>query len=152
MDSNRVQSATFNINLYVRGPHRGIEFTPRGLKFHPAPKRQLKGLKLNYQLQDDTAVNFALTATDEWGNPTTLPAGTPPVVTVSDPTILKAEIQPDGSLEVTPLGKLGASQVVVTAGTITGSLDVTVVGGTATSFAFVPGTTTPVTVPPATGP
>jgi hypothetical protein len=122
----------------------------------PVPSRTLKGLQVQYQLNDDTAINFALTGLDEWGNPTLIGLGTPTITSISDPTILQAVIQVDNSLEITPLGKLGTCQVAVSVsvnGTpLSGVLNITIVGGTATSISFVPGSTTPITTTPVIAP
>lgn len=143
---------TFGRSVVVNRLH----FLSQSLSSLLVPARTLKGLQVQYQLNDDTAVNFALTALDEWGNPTIVGLGVPTVTSISDPTILEAVVQPDKSLQVTPLGKIGTCQVAVSVpvgvSTLSGSLDVTVVAGTATSISFTPGKTTPVTTGPISPP
>lgn len=153
-------SNDININITVSGDtmhHRRLHigFGTPTLKHHPAPPRTQRGLKVIYQLDDDTAVTFPLVAADEWGNPTTVGLGTP-TATSSDPTIATATIA-SNALTITPVsGKLGSCQVVVTAtagtATLTGSIDLTVVAGTAATIGFGTPTTSPVTVPPAPTP
>ncbi len=131
-----------------------IQFNPEApFKLHLLPRPKLKGLKVIYQLRDDTGVRFTLTGKDARGNNTTL--GTPTVAS-SDTTIATATINADGKLEITPVGPLGTTQVVVTdvvdpsttpPTAITGELDVTVVGGAPVSFNFDAAETFPVTSP-----
>lgn len=145
------------VDIYVcEGARREIIFNPEApYKLHLPKPPSTKGLKLNYQLKDDTGVRFTLTGRDARGNLTALGTGTPPTVTSSDPTIATAVFTPEGKLEITPVGPLGSTQVVVTetldeGGTLSGELDVTIVGGAPVSFNFDSAETFPVdtTVPP----
>ncbi len=94
---------------------------------------------------------------DKAGNPGTL--ASVPVWSASDLTILTVAPAADGlSAVVSATGKLGTAQVNVTAdgdptpgvNTITGTVDVQVVGGKAVSFQFKAGTATE--IPPAAAP
>ena len=94
---------------------------------------------------------------DKVGNPGTLARG--PVWSASDPTILSVVPAADGmSAVVSAVGKMGVAQVNVTAAgdstpgvnTITGTVDVQVVGGKAVSLHFAVGTATE--IPPAAPP
>jgi hypothetical protein len=140
----------FKIKVEVSGTGdcpKSIQFCPKSLEQLPRPNRSLEGLKVDFQLNDDTAVTFTLQGADDMGNPTNVGLGNPTVTSISDPTVVTAVINADNSLTVTPL-KIGLTQVVVTdtasGATVTGQLNVTVVPTAAVSFNFLPGSTTPI--------
>jgi len=108
-------------------------------------------------ITDSQQFRVEIQPVDRAGNPGTLTSE--PVWSASDPTILTVVPAADGmSAVVSAMGKLGAAQVNVTAdgdptpgvNTITGTVDVQVVGGKAVSLHFTVGTATeiPATAPP----
>jgi len=108
-------------------------------------------------ITDSQQFGVEIQPVDKAGNPGTL--ATVPVWSASDPTILTVAPAADGmSAVVSAAGKLGAAQVHVTAeddptsgvNTITGTVDVQVVGGKAVSLRLMVGTATE--IPPAAPP
>ena len=108
-------------------------------------------------ITDSQEFRLEIQPVDRAGNPGTL-AGEP-VWSVSDPTILTMVPADDGmSAVVSATGKLGVAQVSVTAdgdptpgvNTVTGTVDVQVVGGKAVAFHFTAGAATE--IPPASSP
>jgi len=108
-------------------------------------------------ITDSQQFRLEVQPVDKAGNQGTLASG--PVWAASDPTILSVVPAADGlSAVVSATGKVGATKVCVTAdgdptpgvNTITGTVDVQVVGGKAVSFHFIAGTATeiPSTAPP----
>jgi len=98
------------------------------------------------QLTDIQQDTLALAATDAAGNPATLPTGSV-TWSSSDPTILSVTPSNDGmSAIVAAQGPLGAAQVQVAVqldtGTLTGTLDVSVVASAAATIQIVPGVPT----------
>lgn len=133
-----------------------LAFREKSRTHNPAPLAfLLRGLKVDYTLDDDEILTMGIAATDEFGNPTTLGL-TAPTFTVADPTIVAVTLAPDNlSLVLTPTGKLGTTQIAVTetvptlAAPLTGTINLTVVAGAASKLTFVPGTTVPNPAPPA---
>ena len=129
----------------------GVNFAPMAPYSIRVPQRSTKGLKLQYQLRDDTGVKFSLKGADARGNDVDL--GTTDItVTASDPKILTATYA-DGTLTVEPVGPLGTAQVAIKATlvdstVVSGELDVTVVGGTPVNFNFEGAQTFPITPAP----
>ena len=141
--------------------HLVLHFREVFKRHNPNPHpRSLRGLRVLYTLEVDEIVGFAVSATDEFGNPT--PAGTGvPVLSGFDATLVAGTVNPDNSFTLTPTGKLGSTQVVVTvpvtpppgspAGTpttITGSISLTLIAGQAVDLIFTPTTTGPNPAPP----
>lgn len=96
-------------------------------------------------LTDEQKVSLSISFLDAEGNPTTVTEV--PVWTVSDPALLAVTPSADGlSAEVTTVGPLGTGQVTVSVtgsdiqGTLTGVLDVQVIGSAAASIAITAGT------------
>ena len=98
-------------------------------------------------ITDSQQFRVEIQPVDKAGNPGTL--ATVPVWSASDPTLLTVAPAADGmSAVVSATGKLGAAQVDVTAegdptsgaNTITGTVDVQVVGGKAVSLRLTVGT------------
>ena len=115
------------------------------------------GVQMELVITDSQQFKVEIQPVDRAGNPGTLASG--PVWSASDPTILTVVPAADGmSAVVSAMGKLGAAQVNVTAdgnptpgvNTITGTVDVQVVGGKAVSLHFTVGTAMeiPPTAPP----
>jgi hypothetical protein len=115
------------------------------------------GVRMELVIADSQQFRVEIQPVDKAGNPGTL--ATVPVWSASDPTILTVAPAADGmSAVVSGTGKLGAAQVHVTAesdptsgvNTITGTVDVQVVGGKAVSLRLTVGTATeiPPTAPP----
>ena len=111
-------------------------------------------------ITDSQQFKVEIQPVDRAGNPGTLASG--PVWSASDPTILMVVPAADGmSAVVSAMGKLGAARVNVTAegdptpgvNTITGTVDVQVVGGKAVSHHFTVGVATeiPPTAPATNG-
>lgn len=113
-----------------------------------------------YMLPDDQEVVVAISAVDDQGNPTTMPAGATIAWSASDTSILT--VTPDtadnSKAAIVTTGKLGTSQVNVSVtvpgvtNPLTGSLDVQVVPSAPVGISIQPGTTTPRTAPPTSGP
>ena len=100
-------------------------------------------------ITDSQQFSVEIQPVDKFGNPGTL--ASVPVWAASDPTILTVVPAADGmSAVVSAAGKLGVAQVKVTGegdptpgvNTITGTVDVQVVGGKAVTFQFKTGTAT----------
>jgi hypothetical protein len=115
------------------------------------------GVQMELVITDSQEFRLEIQPVDRAGNPGTL-AGEP-VWSVSDPTILTMVPADDGmSAVVSATGKLGVAQVSVTAdgdptpgvNTVTGTVDVQVVGGKAVAFHFTAGAATE--IPPASSP
>jgi hypothetical protein len=115
------------------------------------------GVRMELVITDSQQFRVEIQPVDKAGNPGTL--ASVPVWSASDPTILTVAPAADGlSAVVSAMGKLGAAQVHVTAegdptsgvNTITGTVDVQVVGGKAVSLRLTVGTATeiPPTAPP----
>jgi hypothetical protein len=115
------------------------------------------GVRMELVMTDSQQFRVEIQPVDKAGNLGTLASG--PVWSASDPTILTVAPAADGmSAVVSAMGKLGAAQVNVTAegdptpgvNTITGTVDVQVVGGKAVSLRLTVGTATelPPTAPP----
>jgi hypothetical protein len=115
------------------------------------------GVRMELVITDSQQFKVEIQPVDRAGNLGTLASG--PVWSSSDPAILTVAPAADGmSAVVSAMGKLGAAQVNVTAegdptpgvNTITGTVDVQVVGGKAVSLQFT--AETPTEIPPTAPP
>src|ERR1700722_16523412 len=82
--------------------HRHLHF--REVFKRPNPShRTLRGLTVQFTLEVDEIVEFAVTEADEFGNPTTQGVGTP-VLSGFDATLIAGVVNPDNTFTLTPTG------------------------------------------------
>jgi hypothetical protein len=167
--SFRIKESTVHIHIHDESDrpmqrHLRLHFHELFLRPNPNPHpRTLRGLTVNFTLEVDEIVSFSISATDEWGNPTTAGLGTA-VLSGFDATLVAGVVNADGSITLTPTGKLGSTQVVVTVpvtpppgaptGTptsIVGDINLTLIAGQAVDLIFTPTTTGANPVPAAGG-
>jgi len=97
---------------------------------------------MSLQLTDSQQVNLTVEPVDKKGNQATIDAA--PTWTSSDATVATVTPAADGlSATVVAVGKLGTAQIVITASSggtsVSGTLDLVVVGGAAASLAITAG-------------
>lgn len=103
-----------------------------------------------YVLLDDQQVDLTISAIDDQGNPTAMPADATIAWAASDTSVLAVTPDPTDPAKATiaTTGKLGSSQVSVSvtlvgaANPLTGTLDVQVQASAPTGISIQPGTPT----------
>ena len=114
--------------------------------FGPLTKKRIT----MYKLPGDRQVTASIAPVDAAGNPASIDGA--PVWNSADPTLFSVTAAADGlSAVIVPLGAAGTAQLSVSADadlgagviTITGTLDIEVVGGQAVAINIVPGTVEP---------